>query len=48
MTQASAEDLRWLDDAVRYAAPFLGTTGDNPCAAALVVAPHSQTLIAAQ
>ncbi|MGV8855701.1 MAG: bifunctional diaminohydroxyphosphoribosylaminopyrimidine deaminase/5-amino-6-(5-phosphoribosylamino)uracil reductase RibD [Devosia sp.] len=46
MTQASAQDLRWLDAAVRYATSFLGTTGDNPCAAALLVAPHSQSLIA--
>ncbi len=46
MTHASAEDLRWLDAATRYATPFLGTTGDNPCAAALVVDPNSQTLIA--
>lgn|GEM_PF-1326732 len=46
MTQATAEDRRWLDAAVRYATPFLGTTADNPCAAALVVEPRSQTLIA--
>lgn len=46
MTEASAQDLRWLDAAVRYASPFMGTTGDSPCAAALVVAPHDQTLIA--
>ena len=42
----TAEDLRWLDAAVRYASPFVATTGDNPCAAALVVEPGSQTLIA--
>lgn len=46
MTQLSAQDERWLDAAVRYATPFLGTTGDNPCAAALIVDPHKQTLIA--
>ena len=46
MTQPSDEDLRWLDAAVRFATPFLGTTGDAPCAAALVVAPLDQTLIA--
>ena len=46
MNQATAEDLRWLDAAVRFAAPFMGTTGDNPCAAALVVNPASQTLLA--
>ena len=46
MTLATAEDLRWLDAAARYATPFLGTTGDNPCAAALVVEPHRQFLIA--
>ncbi|MCS6761770.1 MAG: bifunctional diaminohydroxyphosphoribosylaminopyrimidine deaminase/5-amino-6-(5-phosphoribosylamino)uracil reductase RibD [Candidatus Devosia symbiotica] len=46
MTEVSAEDLRWLDAAARYATPFLGTTGDNPCAAALVVDPLNQTLIA--
>ena len=31
---------------MRYASPFRGTTGDNPCAAALVVNPGSQTLVA--
>ncbi|MGV8832084.1 MAG: bifunctional diaminohydroxyphosphoribosylaminopyrimidine deaminase/5-amino-6-(5-phosphoribosylamino)uracil reductase RibD [Devosia sp.] len=46
MTEVSAQDLRWLDAAARYATPFLGTTGDNPCAAALIVEPRSQTLIA--
>ena len=46
MTQATTEDLRWLDAAVRYATPFQGTTGDNPCAAALIVEPRTQTLIA--
>jgi len=46
LTEPSAEDLRWLDAAVRFATLFLGTTGDTPCAAALVVAPLDQTLIA--
>lgn len=46
MTETSAQDQRWLDAAVRYATPFLGTTGDNPCAAALIVDPLKQTLIA--
>lgn len=46
MTELSAQDRRWLDAAARYASPFVGTTADNPAAAALVVDPHSQTLIA--
>lgn len=46
MTQLSTEDRRWLDAAARYAAPFVGTTADNPAVAALVVDPRSQTLIA--
>ena len=46
MTVATTEDLRWLDAAVRYATPFLGTTGDSPTAAALVVDPRNQTLVA--
>jgi len=46
LTQVSPEDRRRLDAAVRYATLFLGTTGDNPCAAALVVDPSRQTLIA--
>lgn len=46
MTEATQQDLLWLDAAARYATPFLGTTGDNPCAVALVVDPQRQTLIA--
>src|SRR5690606_2060122 len=42
----TADDRRWLDAAARYATPFAGTTGDSPTVAALVVAPHNQTLIA--
>jgi len=42
----TAEDRRWLDAAARYATPFLGTTGDSPTVAALVVAPQTQTLVA--
>lgn len=43
---ATPEDLRWLDAAVRYAGPALGTTAENPASAALVVHPRSQTLVA--
>lgn len=46
MTTLSEQDRRWLDAAVRYAAPFVGTTADNPTVAALVVEPQSQTLLA--
>ena len=46
MSELSAKDQRWLDAAARYAAPFVGTTADNPAAAALVVDPHTETLIA--
>lgn len=46
MTAATPEDLRWLDAAVRYASPSLGTTAENPTAAALVVDPRTQTLVA--
>ncbi len=46
MTQLSSEDRRWLDAAARYALPFVGTTADVPAAAALVVDPLSQTLVA--
>ena len=46
MTGLSAADRRWLDAAVRYAMPFVGTTADVPTAAALVVDPQSQTLVA--
>ena len=46
MTQLSPEDRRWLDAAVRYARPFAGTTVDVPAAAALVVDPNTQTLVA--
>ncbi|HEV7345916.1 MAG TPA: bifunctional diaminohydroxyphosphoribosylaminopyrimidine deaminase/5-amino-6-(5-phosphoribosylamino)uracil reductase RibD [Devosia sp.] len=46
MSVLSPEDGRWLDAAARYAAPFVGTTADNPAVAALVVDPRSQTLVA--
>ena len=46
MTAATPEDLRWLDAAVRYATPFLGTTGDTPSTAALVVDIRNDTLVA--
>ena len=46
MSDLAPEDRRWLDAAVRYATPFLGTTADNPAIAALVVDPRSQTLVA--
>lgn len=46
MTPATSEDLRWLDAAVRYATPFLGTSGDSPTAAALVVDIRNQALVA--
>lgn len=46
MTLPTVEDLRWLDAAVRHAAPYLGTTGENPSAGALVVDPYTQTVIA--
>lgn len=42
----SPEDKRWLDAAVRYAAPHSGTTGESPAAAALIVDPVAQTLVA--
>lgn len=45
MTDLAAEDRRWLDAAVRYATPFLGTTADGPTVAALVVDPRTQTLV---
>ncbi|HHY51437.1 MAG TPA: hypothetical protein GYA10_17020 [Alphaproteobacteria bacterium] len=37
MSAAGDEDRRWLDSAVRYARPWLGTTGGQPTDAALVV-----------
>lgn len=46
MTAATPEDLRWLDAAVRYATPSLGTTGDTPTTAALVVDISKDTLVA--
>lgn len=46
MSDLSPEDRRWLDAAARYAAPFTGTTSDNPAVAALVVDSLSQTLVA--
>lgn len=46
MSAISPEDRRWLDAAVRYAAPFAGTTADKPASAALIVDPLTQTLVA--
>lgn len=46
MSDLTPEDKRWLDAAVRYATPGLGTTADNPMVAALIVEPMSQTLVA--
>jgi len=46
VSELSREDRSWLDAAVRFATPFAGTTADNPAVAALVVDPHSQTLLA--
>ena len=46
MTGATAEDLRWLDAAARLAAAARGTTADSLVAAALVVNPLDQSLIA--
>ncbi|WEK06490.1 MAG: bifunctional diaminohydroxyphosphoribosylaminopyrimidine deaminase/5-amino-6-(5-phosphoribosylamino)uracil reductase RibD [Candidatus Devosia phytovorans] len=46
MTDLTPEDRRWLDAAARYAAPFQGTTADNPAVAALIVDQIEQTLIA--
>lgn len=37
MNGAADHDRRWLDSAVRFARPYLGTTHGNPLAAALVV-----------
>lgn len=46
MTSLTADDARWLDAAARYAAPFAGTTADNPAVGALLVEPRSQMLVA--
>lgn len=46
MSDVTSFDRDWLDAAVRYATPFLGTTGTNPAGAALLVEPRSQTLLA--
>lgn len=46
MNNLSPDDRRWLDAAARHAAPFVGTTADNPAVAALVVDSRSQTLLA--
>lgn len=46
MTELSPEDRRWLDAAAHYAAPFVGTTADNPAVGALVVDPRTQMLVA--
>ncbi|MBU1304501.1 MAG: dihydrofolate reductase family protein [Alphaproteobacteria bacterium] len=45
MTQASPEDLRWLDAAVRYATSSSGNTAEVPTAAALIVDPLGNTLV---
>lgn len=45
MNIATAEDLRWLDAAVRFASPYRGTTAENPAVAALIVDQDTQTLI---
>jgi diaminohydroxyphosphoribosylaminopyrimidine deaminase/5-amino-6-(5-phosphoribosylamino)uracil reductase len=42
----SPSDLRWLDAAVRFASPHVGTTADNPAVAALVVDSERNQLIA--
>lgn len=39
------EHRRWLDAAARQAAPFLGTTGELPAAAAILVDTGTQTLL---
>src|SRR5690606_33444126 len=46
VTDITADDQRWLDAAARHATPFLGTTGDSPTVAALVVSPQDQALVA--
>ncbi|WP_137151602.1 bifunctional diaminohydroxyphosphoribosylaminopyrimidine deaminase/5-amino-6-(5-phosphoribosylamino)uracil reductase RibD [Devosia sp. FKR38] len=46
MTAATPADLRWLDAAVRLATQVRGTTADNPAAAALVVNPMDNALVA--
>lgn len=46
MSGLTGADRRWLDAAVRYATPFQGITAENPAAAALVVAPQDDVLIA--
>lgn len=45
MSTATAEDLRWLEAAIRLATPQQGTTADNPAIAAIVVDPFKQTVI---
>lgn len=37
MSAVSAADVRWLDAAVRFATPFLGTTAENPTVGAIVL-----------
>lgn len=45
MNGAVDQDRRWLDSAVRFARPYLGTTRSDPLAAALVVdAPEGRVL----
>lgn len=46
MNQPTEADLRWLDAAARYAAPFVGTTAENPTVAALLVDALGDRLIA--
>jgi len=45
LTSLSDQDLRWLDAAVRFASPYLGTTADNPTVGAIVVNPVTQTVL---
>ena len=46
MKELAAPDLRWLDEAVAIARPWLGTTAENPTVGALVVDPETDMLIA--
>lgn len=46
MTDLAAQDLRWLDEAVAVARPWLGTTAENPTVGALVVEAETQNLVA--
>lgn len=46
MSEASADDRRWLDAAARLARPYRGTTGAHPTVGALIVDEASQQLVA--